>query len=138
MSVTRRSQAGWMIRGFFFLLLAVAGAVPAAAQEAGRIVGRVTDGVGNPVAGARVTLVDADSTREARTVVTGETGVFEFAGLPAGGYRVRVASGRYSAPETAVLVEPGELESVIARLREGRRGAMFAEQRVTSDPRRTP
>jgi|GEM_PF-2287908 len=139
MSVTKRGLAGWTIRGFLFsLLMAAAGAGSAAAQEQGRIVGRVTDGVGNPVAGARVTLVDADSTREARTVVTGETGVFEFAGLPAGGYRVRVASGRYSAREMAVLVEPGELESVVARLREGHRGAVLVEQRAIPDPRRTP
>jgi hypothetical protein len=38
----------------------------------------------------------------------------------------------------AVLVEPGELESVIARLREGRPGAMMVEQRAGPDPRRTP
>jgi hypothetical protein len=82
--------------------------------------------------------VDADSTREARTVVTGETGGFEFAGLPAGGYRVRVASGRYSAREMAVLVEPGEMESVIARLHGGRSGAVLVEQRAIPDRRRTP
>jgi hypothetical protein len=49
-----------------------------------------------------------------------------------------VASGRFSAREMAVLVEPGELESVIARLREGRRGAVLVEQRALPDPRRTP
>jgi protocatechuate 3,4-dioxygenase beta subunit len=88
---------------------------PAAAQ-AGRVLGRVTDGIGNPVAHAQVTLVAADSARAARTAVTGETGGFEFGAVPPGRYTVRAAAPGFRDRELRVELQPAEVETVIARL----------------------
>ena len=116
-------------------MMAMAGAVPAAAQD-GRIVGRVTDGTGNPVAGARVTLVSPDAPQQARTAVTGETGGFEFASVPAGSYRLRADEAGRASREVEVVVKPGEVESVVTRLASARPSRRPADR--DENPRRTP
>lgn len=135
MTITRRNLARRPLSVRVLLLLFLLAAAPAAAQE-GRIVGRVTDGTGSPVAGARVTLTPADAEQPSRTTQTGETGGFEFAGVRPGEYRLRVAGTGYGARELRVALEPGKLESVIARLAPARRGETLAEQRV--GPRQRP
>lgn len=112
-----------------------AGAASAVAQD-GRVVGRVTDGTGNPVAGARVTLVTAQAPQQARTAVTGETGGFEFASVPAGSYRLRADEAGRASREVEVVVEPGKVESVVTRLASARPGRRAAER--DENPRRTP
>lgn len=89
------------------------------AQEPGRVVGRITDDAGNPVRGATLVLVsDADSSRTGTT--SGETGGFEFARVTAGTYTLRVERRGFATRTARVKVEPGERETVIARLRPAR------------------
>lgn len=90
------------------------------AQEPGRVVGRITDGAGNPVRGATLVLVsDADSSRASTS--SGETGGFEFARVVAGTYTLRAERPGFATRTTRVTVEPGERETVIARLRPARK-----------------
>ena len=86
------------------LLLALVGgalgALPAAAQQSGAIVGRVTDRAsGNPVPDANVLIVG--STRGART---NDQGRYRIVGVPAGTYTVRVVRLGYVAATQPVTV----------------------------------
>ena len=57
-----------------------------------RVAGRVTSQTdGRALANARVTLVDANDSRKADSLLTGEDGRFDFAGVPAGKYALRGA-----------------------------------------------
>lgn len=107
------------------LLLALAAALLLAgfrtAQDTGRIVGRVTDLAGNPVAGAEVVARHADPAGPGRTTRTGDTGGFQLTGLPPGRYAVRAERDGLAPAEQAVELEAGERESVILRLRAARR-----------------
>lgn len=107
------------------LLLALAAALLLAgfrtAQDTGRIVGRVTDLAGNPVAGAAVAARPADPGGQGRTTRTGDTGGFQLTGLPPGRYAVRAERDGLAPAEQAVELEQGERESVILRLRAARR-----------------
>jgi Carboxypeptidase regulatory-like domain len=119
------------------LLLPALGASPAAAQGGGgegRIVGRVTDGAGKAVEGARVVLVPADTSVPERTAVNGETGGFEFAALPAGTYTVRAATAR-AGREIRVTLAAGELQTLVARLRAGDGTVRVADEVRISAPR---
>jgi protocatechuate 3,4-dioxygenase beta subunit len=133
---TSYAVRGWM-RAILLLvgMTVMTGAAQAAAQD-GRVVGRVTDGTGNPVAGARVTLVTADAPQRARTAVTGETGGFEFAAVPAGSYRLKADGAGRASREVAVVVEAGEVESVVTRLASARTSRREAEREP--NPRRAP
>lgn len=91
------------------LLLALAGgalaALPAAAQQTGAIVGRVTDGSsGNPIADANIAIVG--TTRGSRT---NEQGRYRIGGVPAGTYTVRVVRLGYLAATRQVTVADGEV-----------------------------
>lgn len=108
----------WLSRVMGLLLVLVMAGI-AAAQEPGRVVGRVTDGAGNPVKGAAVELV-ADAGGARTTATSGETGGFEFAGVAAGAYTLRAEGAGFSAHTSRVTVGAGERRTVIARLRPGR------------------
>ena len=108
---------------------------PAAAQN-GRVIGRVTDGVGNAVPAAQVVLVAHDSGTAARKeTTTGETGGFEFARLTPGRYTVRVERAGYRAREMQVHLPPDGRETLIARLGSAPRRERAAESRTTQEPR---
>lgn len=109
-----------VVRGSpILLVLGMLLAGQGAAQEPGRVVGRITDGVGNPVRGATLVLVsDADSSRVSTS--SGETGGFEFARVAAGTYTLRAERPGFATRTTRVTVEAGERETVIARLRPAR------------------
>jgi hypothetical protein len=90
------------------------------AQEPARVVGRVTDGAGNPVRGAVLELVrEADGAKS--TASSGETGGFEFTRLPAGAYVLRAAREGLGDRTTRVTVAEGERRTVITRLTAARR-----------------
>src|SRR3954464_444978 len=108
-------------------------AVPAAAQR-GRVLGRVTDGVGNPVAHARVALVPADSGAAQRTATTGETGGFDFAAVPPGQYTLRAAAPGFRPRELRVELAGDARETGIARLRTDRGVPRPATQRLDPAP----
>jgi protocatechuate 3,4-dioxygenase beta subunit len=108
------------------MLLALATA--AAAQEPARVVGRVTDPLGNPVKGATLELVDDRGDARASTA-SGETGGFEFARLPAGEYTLRAARDGFRQRTTRLSVAAGERRIVVTRLR---------PERAAPDTARTP
>lgn len=104
------------------LLLGVAvlaGAAPVEGQAA-RVLGRVTDGVGNPVPQARVALVAEGAQAPAHETVSGQTGGFQFAGVQAGTYVLRATRDGYGVQERRITVRPGEVVSQVVRLRTGR------------------
>lgn len=108
----------WLSRVTGLLLVLVMAGI-ATAQEPGRVVGRVTDGAGNPVKGAAVELV-ADAGGARATATSGETGGFEFAGVAVGAYTLRAEGAGFAAYTSRVTVAAGERKTVIARLRPGR------------------
>jgi len=107
------------------LLLALAAALLLAGfrgvQDAGRIVGRVTDPAGSALAGAVVSARHADPQVLGRATRTGDTGGFQLTGLPAGRWVVRAEREGFAPGEQAVEVGPGGREAVILRLRPARR-----------------
>lgn len=97
----------------------LAASSPLSAQSA-RVLGRVTDGAGNAVSGARVTVAAADGTQRATT--SGRGGGFEFANLPAGTYVLRAeGTPRVGAREQRITLEPGQVISPVVRLLEDNR-----------------
>jgi hypothetical protein len=87
-----------------------------AAAQAGRVIGRVTDGAGNAVADAKVALVAENGAAPMRADTTGETGGFEFARVTPGTYTLRVERAGYRVRELRVDLAPDEMETLIARL----------------------
>jgi acyl dehydratase len=116
MSTLHRWTGKWLVIAAGWLTLA---AHPLAAQEAARVVGRVTDGVGNPLNGAALVLT-ADSGGARLASASGETGGFQFAGLPAGRYTLRAERPGFAPATVRVSVRAGERRTVFARLRPGR------------------
>jgi protocatechuate 3,4-dioxygenase beta subunit len=107
-----------------------------AAAQAGRVIGRVTDGVGNPVTAAEVALVARDSaSAAARMETTGETGGFEFARVQPGAYTLRVRRAGFRAREMQVELRPGGRETLIARLPTAPRRERLAEERAPTERR---
>lgn len=107
------------------LLLALAAALLLAGYRAphaaGRIVGRVTDTAGNPLAGAAVSARRAGADAPGAETRTGETGGFQLEGLPPGSYVVHAERAGFGSAEHAVGLDPGGRATVILRLRALRR-----------------
>jgi protocatechuate 3,4-dioxygenase beta subunit len=100
--------------------LVLGGAGPLWGQEDARVLGRVTDGVGNPVAEARVTLVPEGAAAAGQETVSGQTGGFQFAGVAPGTYTLRATRAGYTVQERRVTVRPGQVTSHVVRLQRGR------------------
>jgi hypothetical protein len=77
-------------------------AVLVAAPPEGRIQGIVSDAAGNPLAGARVTLVELNV-----SVTTDADGAYAFEGLELGAYTVRAEQTGFLAAEQTVTLETG-------------------------------
>jgi hypothetical protein len=85
----------------FFFVLACVGAF---AQANSEVTGIVTDQTGAVVAGANVTLSDPD-TGFTRTVVSGPTGLYDFAGLNPSNYTLKAAAKGFQAfVQTGIVV----------------------------------
>ena len=124
--------------GRFLVGLALVAALHGqATAQHGRVIGRVTDGVGNAVPAAQVVLVAHDSGAARTETVTGETGGFEFARLTPGRYTVRVERAGYRVHELQVQLPPGGRETLIARLGSVPRRDRLAAQRATAEQRTT-
>src|SRR3954464_11401523 len=78
-----------------FLVLALLTPPVAAAQNAAQVFGRVTDVSNAVLPGVTVTLT-SPALLEPRVAVTGETGTFEFSGLPLGVYTVKFELAGFS------------------------------------------
>jgi protocatechuate 3,4-dioxygenase beta subunit len=119
-------------------LALVAGLHGQAAAQAGRVIGRVTDGAGNAVPQARVALVAHDSAAPAAAhseTTTGETGGFEFAAVAPGSYTVRVERAGFRGRELQLHLQPGARETLIARLGPPPRRERPAQQPADAPPR---
>ncbi len=80
-----------------------------------RVVGRVATAAGDrPVTGATVTVESEDGVRGEATAKP--DGTFEVTGLPAGKYRIRVASGGFNPQEFEDSIEAGQEARVDVRL----------------------
>jgi hypothetical protein len=98
---------------------ALAGTAPAEGQAA-RVLGRVTDGIGNPVPEARVALVAEGAQAPAHETASGQTGGFQFAGVAPGTYLLRATRDGYGPQERRITVRPGQVVSQVVRLVRGR------------------
>ena len=128
-------RVGWRMRAIALAAGAVLAAGSASALGGGaRVIGRVTDAAGNPVTQATVVVIPADSAAPRARATTGDTGGFEFASLPAGGYTLRVERAGFRDRSLRLELVEGKLETVIARLPRAR-VTQVAEQ---SAPARTP
>ena len=112
---------------------ALAGAGPLEGQAA-RVLGRVTDGVGNPVPEARVALVAEGAQAPAHETVSGQTGGFQFGGVEPGTYTLRATRDGYGAQERRITVRPGQVVSQVVRLRGGRAGQAASASRSDRRP----
>lgn len=89
-----------------FVLLALLAAVLlptfAAAQNEGRIRGRIVDKSGTALAGVMVTIAGAN-----RSTTSDNNGDFSFAAVPAGTYTLNYSLGDYKDEQAGVVVSPG-------------------------------
>lgn len=109
--------------------MVLGGAVPLEGQQA-RVLGRVTDGVGNPVAEARVTLVPEGAAEARHETVSGQTGGFQFAGVEPGTYTLRATRDGYVVRERRITVRPGQVVSQVVRLQPGRASKVVSTERT--------
>ena len=129
-------RASRSIRGMLSALALAAAAVLGGAGSAqgqdARVLGRVTDGVGNPVAGAQVTLV-AEGGATLQTV-TGAGGGFQFSAVAPGSYTLRASAAGVPAQERRITVRAGQVMSQVVRLRRGRAGQAASASRSDGRP----
>ena len=96
------------------VVLAVSLGAPVAAQDltSGSIIGRVSDGAGNPIVGA---LVELKSTARGTSVTstTDASGNYRFGSNQVGTYSVTVKADKFEAPEaTEVTISVGRAEAL--------------------------
>ncbi len=103
-------------RLFWVVLVAVLGMADGLAAQDARVLGRVTDGVGNPVPNAAVTLVADRGGAAAQTAVSGPTGGFQFQAVAPGTYTLRAARDGFAAREQRITVRPGRVVTPVVRL----------------------
>src|SRR5262249_22346951 len=84
----------------------------------GAISGILTDPVGAPVAGARVSITNHD-TGFVRNLTTSMEGDYSVAALPPGAYKVTIEAEGFSALERPAIVEAGTTTTVNISLRVG-------------------
>jgi protocatechuate 3,4-dioxygenase beta subunit len=111
----------WMngVRGLLGMAMVLAAGLAGnagtlAAQDA-RVLGRVTDGVGNPVAQATVTLV-GEGGAAARATTSGASGGFQFSGVAPGTYTLRAVRQGFAVREQRVTVRAGRVATPVVRL----------------------
>lgn len=97
------------------LAAGVVGGVGTLAAQDARVLGRVTDGVGNPVAQARVTLV-GEGGAAAQTTTSGASGGFQFSGVAPGTYTLRAVREGFAVREQRVTVRAGRVATPVVRL----------------------
>ena len=111
---------GWNVRRVLGMVMVAVGglvgdAAGLAAQDA-RVLGRVTDGVGNGLAEARLTLVPDDSAAPRQQTVSGRSGGFQFDGVAPGTYTLRAERDGYLVREQRITIRPGRVVTPVVRL----------------------
>lgn len=97
------------------LAAGLAGNAGTLATQDARVLGRVTDGVGNPVAHATVTLVGEDGAAVQATT-SGASGGFQFSGVAPGTYTLRAVREGFAVREQRVTVRAGRVATPVVRL----------------------
>jgi len=92
---------GWLVG--CAALIALALAMPAAAQSTGLVRGEVKDTAGKPVEGAKVNI-DAEATNRHFETKTDKKGAFQQIGLPPGNYRISAEKDKMTSPAMPVRV----------------------------------
>lgn len=82
----------------------------------GSIIGKVSEWHGGPLAGARITVTNAQ-THAATSVATDVNGEFTVENLPAGDYRVTIAASGLVPEDKVVKVKPGHKSKFSATLK---------------------
>jgi Carboxypeptidase regulatory-like domain len=82
----------------------------------GSIIGKVSEWHGGPLAGARITVTNAQTHAET-SVATDVSGEFAVENLPAGDYRVTIAAGGFVPEDKDVKVKPGHKSKLSATLK---------------------
>jgi hypothetical protein len=99
------------------LLLASTAMMVEAQMPSGTINGRVTDPAGAVVVGAQVEATN-EVTNASRETATNSDGLYVFANLDAGSYRVEIKAAGFAANEfKEVVVQPGRASTVDAELK---------------------
>jgi len=82
-------------------------------SKAGKLVGTVTDANGDPIANATVVL-ESPGSNDRRTLVTRESGFFEFADVkPANPYRINVSAKDFADwTSPTITIDPGQFKIV--------------------------
>jgi hypothetical protein len=87
-----------------------------AQAPSGSIIGKVSEWHGGPLAGARITVTNAQTHAET-SVATDVSGEFAVENLPAGDYRVRIAAGGFVPEDKDVKVKSGHKSKLSASLK---------------------
>ncbi len=113
-------QCVFICMGLFAMMLA---SVPAFSQASiGTILGVVKDSTGGTVAGAAVTVTNAD-TALTRTATTGDDGAYRFPALPVGNYQLQVMKdGFQTAQRKGIVLEVTQEASIDMVLQVGSTG----------------
>jgi hypothetical protein len=99
MTTSRQGRAAWFRIGVLVALACVMTASPCLAQvSTGTILGVVKDSSGAVVAGASVTVLNAN-TGLSRSVMTADDGSYRFPALPSGSYELRVVQNGFQTEE---------------------------------------
>jgi hypothetical protein len=111
----RTRSTSWLLAGLVFLV-----ATPALAQKiTGTIRGTVTDPTGAVIQGAKVTVTN-EGTGLTRSMTTTEAGIYSFAELPVGSYKIQVEhSGFKSEVRTNVVLNVADARAVDLQLQPG-------------------
>lgn len=97
------------------LAAGLVGSVGTLAAQDARVLGRVTDGVGNPVAQASVTLV-GENGAAAQATTSGPSGGFQFQGVAPGTYTLRAVREGFAVREQRITVRAGRVATPVVRL----------------------
>jgi carboxypeptidase family protein len=82
----------------------------------GSIIGKVSEWHGGPLAGARITVTNAQ-THATTSVATDVNGEFTVENLPAGDYRITMSAGGFVPQDKDVKVKPGHKSKLSATLK---------------------
>ncbi|WP_420126788.1 carboxypeptidase-like regulatory domain-containing protein [Longimicrobium sp.] len=113
--MARMNGARRLLGMLLVLAAGLVGSVGTLAAQDARVLGRVTDGVGNPVAQATVTLVGEDGAA-AQATTSGPSGGFQFQGVAPGTYTLRAVRDGFEVREQRVTVHAGRVATPLVRL----------------------
>lgn len=104
------------------VLVAVAMSTPSTAQSTGMVKGKVFDGKGQPIEGAKVTIEFKDGVSRSYTVKSNKKGEYTQIGLPPGNYKVTAEKEKVGSQSYDCRVRLGDTAEVNFQLAPGTSG----------------